>query len=142
MMSEAGSNLKLHYVYVLLAATLLYVATCAPGIVWQDSGVIQYRVFHNDIEGRLGLALSHPLYYILAIAVNNILFGDTACKVNMLTAVISAFAVANIFLLLRLWLGGTFAALLGAASLALSHTGGIPPSRKHTAWRSLCFYSS
>jgi hypothetical protein len=122
MMSKAGSNLKLYYVYVFLTAALLYVATCAPGVVWQDSGVIQYRVFHNDIEGRLGLALSHPLYYILAIAVKNIPYGGVACKVNMMTAVISALAVANLFLLLRLWLGETFSALLGAATLALSHT--------------------
>jgi len=101
---------------------LLYVTTCAPGVVWQDSGVIQYRVFHNDIEGRFGLALSHPLYYILAIAVKNIPFGELAYRINIMTAIISALAVANIFLLLRLWLGETFAALLGAASLALSHT--------------------
>ena len=121
-MSKAGSNLKLNYVYVFLTAALLYVATCAPGVVWQDSGVIQYRVFHNDIEGRLGLALSHPLYYLLAIGVKNIPYGDVACKVNMMTAVISALAVANLYLLLRLWLGGNFAALLGATSLALSHT--------------------
>ncbi len=122
MMSKAGSNLKLYYVYVFLAASLLYVATCAPGVVWQDSGVIQYRVLHNDIEGRFGLALSHPLYYILAIAVKYIPYGGVACKVNMMTAVISALAVANLFLLLRLWLGENFPALLGAATLALSHT--------------------
>jgi len=121
-MYKEGSNLKLHYVYVFITATLLYVATCAPGVLWQDSGLIQYRVFHNDIEGPLGLALSHPLYYILAIAVKNIPYGDAACKVNMMTAIISALAVANLFLLLRLWFGETFPALLGAASLALSHT--------------------
>lgn len=122
MMYEARSNLKVSYVYVFLAVSLLYIATCAPGVVWQDSGVIQYRVFHNDIQGRLGLALSHPLYYILAFAVKYIPIGEVAGRVNMMTAVISALAVANLFLLLRLWLGETFAALLGAATLALSHT--------------------
>ena len=67
-MSKAGSNLEVSYVVVLIAATALYVFTCAPGVVWQDSGVIQYRIWHNDIQGHLGLALSHPLYYIIAIA--------------------------------------------------------------------------
>ncbi len=121
-MPEIGSNLKLSYFTVLLAATMLYVFTCAPGVVWQDSGVIQYRLWHNDVEGKLGLALSHPLYYILAIAAKNIPFGEFAYRINVLTAVISALAVANLFLLLRLWLGETFAAWLGAATLALSHT--------------------
>ena len=121
-MTEAGSNLLKSYIAVLLAAAVLYFATSAPGVVWQDSGVIQYRVWHNDIEGRLGLALSHPLYYILAIAFKSIPLGDVADKVNLMTALISAIAVANLYLLLRLWLDGNFAALLGAATLALSHT--------------------
>jgi len=68
MMPKSSSNLKQSYVAVFLVATALYVLTCAPGVVWQDSGVIQYRVWHNDIQGKLGLALSHPLYYIIAIA--------------------------------------------------------------------------
>ena len=121
-MSKTDSNLKLHYMYVFFAATVLYVVTCAPGVLWQDSGVIQYRVWHNDIEGRLGLALSHPLYYLIAIAAKHIPLGEHAYRVNVLTAVISAFAVANLFLLLRLLLGETFPSLLGAATFALSHT--------------------
>jgi hypothetical protein len=90
--------------------------------VWQDSGVIQYRVLQNDIEGRLGLALSHPLFYMLAIAGKYIFPGEFGYKVNILTAVISAVAVANLFLLLRLWLGSTLPALVGALTLGLSHT--------------------
>jgi hypothetical protein len=121
-MSKTDSNLKLYYIYVFCAAAVLYVVTCAPGVVWQDSGVIQYRVWHNDIEGRLGLALSHPLYYLIAIAVKYVPLGEFAYRVNVLTAVISAFAVANLFLLLRLLLGETFPSLLGAATFALSHT--------------------
>ena len=121
-MSKTDSNLKLLYVYVFCAAAVLYVATCAPGVLWQDSGLIQYRVWHNDIEGRLGLALSHPLYYLIAIVAKHVPLGELAYRINVLTAVISAFAVANLFLLLRLLLGETFPALLGAATFALSHT--------------------
>ena len=122
MTNKAGTNLSSCYMFVFLAAAVLYIATCAPGVVWQDSGVIQYRVWHNDIQGRLGLALSHPLYYLIAIAAKHIPLGEFAYRINVLTAVISALAVANLFLLLRLWLGETFAAWLGAATLALSHT--------------------
>ena len=121
-MFKTNSNLKLHYIYVFCAAVVLYVVTCAPGILWQDSGIIQYRVWHNDIEGRLGLALSHPLYYLIAIAAKHVPLGEFAYRVNVLTAVISAFAVANVFLLLRLLLGETFPSLFGAVTLALSHT--------------------
>jgi hypothetical protein len=115
-------NIKAGYIAVFLIAAGLYAATCAPGAVWQDSGLIQYRVWHNDIEGRLGLALSHPLFYMIAIAAKYIPLGEFGYRVNMLTAVISAVAVANLFLLLRLWLGKTSSTLIGAASLALSHT--------------------
>ena len=147
-MSKAGSNLEVSYVVVLIAATALYVFTCAPGVVWQDSGVIQYRIWHNDIQGHLGLALSHPLYYIIAIAAKKIPLEEFAYRINVMNAVISALAVANLFLLLRLWFdiprqisvdekktadssglinsnsssGAGWAALLGAATLALSHT--------------------
>lgn len=110
------------YVVVLASALVLYTVTCAPGTVWQDSGVIQYRTWHNDIEGKLGLAISHPLFYMLAIGVKYIPVGEFAYRINLLTAIIGAVAVANLFLLLRLWLGETLPAIIGAATLALSHT--------------------
>lgn len=118
----AADNIKTGYVVVLFAASVLYIVSCAPGPVWQDSGVIQYRVLQNDIEGRLGLALSHPLFYMLAIAVKYIFPGGFGYEVNIMTAVISAVAVANLFLLLRLWLGSGLAGLVGALTLGLSHT--------------------
>lgn len=115
-------SIRLGYILVFAAAAVLYAATCAPGPVWQDSGVIQYRVWHNDIEGKLGLALSHPLFYIIAIAAKHIPLGEFAYRVNLTTALISALAVANLFLLLTLWLRSTLPAVVGALSLALSHT--------------------
>jgi len=105
-----------------LIAAGLYIATCAPGPLWQDSGMYQYRIWHNDIEGNLGLALSHPLYHIISIGAKHIPLGEFGYRVNILTAVISALAVANLFLLLRLWLGKSFGAVIGAVTLALSHT--------------------
>ena len=118
----ACDNIKVGYAVVFFAASVLYIATCAPGAVWQDSGMLQYRVWHNDIEGGLGLALSHPLFYMIAIAAKYIPVGGFAYRVNITAAVISAAAVANLFLLLRLWLGKNLDALVGAATLALSHT--------------------
>ena len=121
-MVKTNNNLKASYIAVFLVAAGLYAATCAPGPLWQDSGMYQHRIWHNDIEGNLGLALSHPLYHIIGIGVKHIPLGEFGYRVNILTAVISAVAVANLFLLLRLWLGKSFGALIGAATLALSHT--------------------
>jgi hypothetical protein len=115
-------NLTVSYVVVLLAAAVLYIATCAPGPLWQDSGMYQYRIWHNDIEGKLGLALSHPLYHIIGIGVKYIPLGEFAYRVNLISAIAAAFTIANLFLLLRLWLGKNLPAVLAAITLALSWT--------------------
>jgi hypothetical protein len=82
----------------------------------------QYRIRHNDIEGNLGLALSHPLYHIIGIGVKQIRLGEFAYKINLISAVAAAFTIANLFLLLRIWLGRNLPAVIAAATLALSHT--------------------
>jgi hypothetical protein len=110
------------FLLVFFAAAVLYIATCAPGVVWQDSGVIQYRVWKNQIDSQLGLALAHPLFYIIAIAANSIPIGDPAYKVNLTNAIISALAVANLFLLVYLFSANAYASVVAAMSLALSHT--------------------
>jgi hypothetical protein len=115
-------NLKASYIAVLLAAAVLYVATCAPGPLWQDSGMYQYRIWHNDIEGRLGLALSHPLYHIIGIGVKYIPLGEFGHRINLISAIAAAFTIANLFLLLRLWLGKNLPAIIATATLALSWT--------------------
>jgi len=91
-------------------------------MLWQDSGLIQYRVWNNDIEGFLGLALSHPLFYILAIGAKYIPLGEFAHRVNLVSAIAGAVAVANVFLFVRLWLGRNLPALIAAVTLAFSHT--------------------
>lgn len=122
--NETGvtKNIAVWYLIVLAGAGMLYVLTCAPGSLWQDSGMYQHRIWHNDIEGGLGLALAHPLYHIIGIVVKHIPIGEFAYRINLISAVAAAVAVANLFLLLRLWLGGNFAAVMAAVSLGLSWT--------------------
>jgi len=115
-------KLAQHYAAVLCGALAFYIASCAPGALWQDSGLIQYRIWHNDIEGFLGLTISHPLFYILAIGVKYIPLGEFAYRVNLLSAIAAAVAVANMFLLVRLWLGRNLPAVIAALTLAVSHT--------------------
>ena len=49
-----------------IAGLLFYGWTCAPGVLWQDSAMFQFRVWHVDLRGDLGLVLAHPLYVLLA----------------------------------------------------------------------------
>jgi len=127
------------YVAVLSAAMVLYIVSCAPGALWQDSGLIQYRLWRNDIEGSLGLALSHPLFYMLAIGAKYIPVGEFAHRVNLVSALAAAIAVANTFLLVRLWLGRNLPAVVAAVTLAVSHTfwfhAGI--AETYTLWAAL-----
>ncbi len=110
------------YLIVLATAGVLYIVTCAPTILWQDSGRFVYRIWHNDIQGKLGLALAHPLYIMIGIAVKHIPIGELACRINLISAVFGAVTVANVFLLLRLWLGKSLPAVIAAITFALSHT--------------------
>ena len=119
---RTSSATTARYLAVLVVAAALYAVSCAPGALWQDSGLIQYRLWHRDIEGTLGLAISHPLYYIIAIAASVLPIGEFGHRVNLVSALAGAVAVANLYLLVRLWLGKNFPAVVAAATLALSHT--------------------
>ena len=122
MENHDRKHLTISYFAVLVTAMAVYILSCAPGVLWQDSGMFYYRIWHNDIEGKLGLALSHPLYHMIGIAVKYIPWGEFAYRVNLISAVAAAAAVANVFLLLRLWLGENLPAVLGATTLAFSWT--------------------
>jgi len=121
-MPKTTTRIGIAYLLVLLGAGALYGVSCAPGALWQDSGLIQLRVWHNDIEGFLGLAIAHPLFYIVAIAAKYVPLGSFTHRVNLVSAFAGAVAVANLYLLVRLWVGKGFPALVAALALALAHT--------------------
>ncbi len=110
------------YLIVLFCSLVLYAATCAPVVLWQDSGLFVYRIWHNDLQGNLGIALAHPLYIMIGIAAKFIPVGELAWRINMISAVFGAIAIANLFLLLRLWLDKIWPAVIGAVTLAVSWT--------------------
>jgi hypothetical protein len=129
------------YLAVFCSGLVLYAVSCAPGALWQDSGLIQYRIWHNDIEGFLGLAISHPLFYILGIGAKYIPLGEFGYRVNLVSAVAAAVAIANLFLFVRLWLGRNFPAVIAALTLAFSHTFWAHASiiETYTLWAALFF---
>jgi len=110
------------YVLALAGGLALYVWTIAPGVLWQDSGMYQYRIWHNDIEGNLGIALAHPLYHLIGIAFKYIPIGEFAWRVNLISAISGAVTITNVFLLLLLAVKKIASAVVGAMSLALSWT--------------------
>ncbi len=110
------------YAAAFAAALVLYLASMAPGVLWQDSGLAQVRTIRRDLYGDLGLALSHPLYYVFTIAFQALPFRESAFKTNLVSAVFGAVTVANVFLLLRLLSGGLRGAAVGAISVAVAHT--------------------
>ncbi|HUU98534.1 MAG TPA: DUF2723 domain-containing protein [Phycisphaerae bacterium] len=110
------------YLVALLAALVFYLVSMAPGPLWQDSGLAQVRVLQGDLHGNFGLALSHPLYYVLAIGFQYLPLGESAFKTNLVSAVFGALTVANAFLLLRVVTRRRTPAVVGALSLAVAHT--------------------
>ena len=110
------------YLVVLALTMVLYGVSAAPDIVWQDAGMAIMRTWHGDYEGRLGLALSHPGYYLLTGMASSVPWGEFAWRVNVFSAICGALAVANVWLLIRVWTGDARAAAIGAIALAVSHT--------------------
>ncbi|MCK4998170.1 MAG: DUF2723 domain-containing protein, partial [Anaerohalosphaera sp.] len=121
-MFKEKSNIAGSYLVVLVLAVVLYALTCSRGPLWQDSGMIQYRVWHNDITGGLGLALSHPLFYMLAIAAKYIPYIGLAAAVSLVSVLGGAITVANVFLLVRLSVNRLFPAIIAAVSISISWT--------------------
>lgn len=110
------------YLKALLLAGGLYVLTVAPGPLWQDSGLAQNRTLAHDFIGPGGLALSHPLYYLLTISFQNLPFHESAYKTNLVSVVFGAVTVANVVLLIGLLTGRWGGAAIGGMSLAVAHT--------------------
>ena len=105
-----------------LLAFALYAVTCAPGVLWGDSATYQVRIATGQLESPLGLALTHPLYIVLARAFSRLTAGDIAWRVNLFSATCAAAAVGLLFQFLRRVCGSALPAAAGCAMLAVSHT--------------------
>lgn len=117
-----------NYVLIFLGTLLIYGLCCAPGYLWQDSGLIQYRTLNKDITGPFGLALSHPLYYLLTIGLTQCLPQAFPHGVNLISSFFAALTVANVYLLVCIWTNAKLPALIASLTLAFSHT----------FWRNAC----
>ena len=105
-----------------VAGFALYYATCMRGVIWQDSAIFQYRVWRFDLNGELGLALAHPLYIFFAKLFSLLPTGNFAFRVNLFSALCGAVAVGLCVRLLFVLTESILAAVVGATTLAVSHT--------------------
>jgi len=120
--SPASSRWKL-YVLMLVLFVVLYALTAQRGPAWQDSGAYQWRILNFDLEGDLGLALAHPLLVLLSKLFSFIPILPVALRINLLSALCGAVAVANVAMLVRrLAPNRASAAWIAAGFLAMAHT--------------------
>jgi hypothetical protein len=101
---------------------LLYYFTAMPSVGWMDSAMFQFRTWHNDLAGELGLVLAHPLYIVLTRACTFIPIGDFAFRVNLCSVFCGAFSLGFCASLLWRLTRSTLAAAVGTLVLAVSHT--------------------
>jgi len=106
----------------IFGGSLLYTLTCAPGVLWQDSGMFQYRVRSGDLTGIQGLPLAHPLYILLAGLFAKLPLGDHAFRVNLFSSLCGAIALGLTADLVLCLTRSRTAAICGVVLLGVSHT--------------------
>ncbi len=101
-----------------LLAFAAYFVTLAPGLLPADVAEFQ------TLAVTLGYAhpTGYPVYLLLAKASTAIPLGDVPYRVNLLSAVMGATAVAGLYLLGRVLVGRRWVPLAGALALAASPT--------------------
>ena len=111
------------YAAVALLFGALYALTAQHGPAWQYAGMFQLRAVDFDLKGWLDLARSHPLLIAIGGLFQYLPAGDLAWRINMMSAVCGALAVANVALLVRRLAPETpAAAWVAAPAFGLAHT--------------------
>jgi len=105
-----------------VSATILYLATMAPGELWGDSGDCQLRVLAGEFDDPRELARAHVTFYAVAIAVHRWLGVDAALSANVVTALAGAVTIANFAVLAGMVGQQRLAIVAATAMMMLSHT--------------------
>lgn len=116
------SAIVIGWLVTFVVALAVYAATANRGVQWQDSGDRMLRILVKDPVGTMGLALSHPLHHWLGRIVVAGHFGEPAVVATLLSSLMGAIAVANVFGCVRTLTRHTGAAVFAAASLGVAHT--------------------
>ncbi|TAK62056.1 MAG: DUF2723 domain-containing protein, partial [Dehalococcoidia bacterium] len=99
-------------------ALAVYVATLAPTVMWYDMGEFATAASTLGIAHNTG----YPLLILLGKAFTFLPVGDAAYRVNLMSAVFTALAVALVFGIIHDLTGDAVAAAIGALTLAFAST--------------------
>jgi hypothetical protein len=119
--SRAGRAPVALWLLGVAGALILYVATLAPDLVWQDSGAYQLNACLLNLSRPGDAVRVHPWFLFVAHGIG-LLGVNYAYAANLASAIGTALAVGNVLLLVRLVTGRTLAAVVAAVSLAVAHT--------------------
>jgi hypothetical protein len=100
----------------------LYTTTMAPGIVWHDAGDYQVRVARLTLRQPGDAVRVHPFYIVLGHGLGRLGIWDFAKAASVASALGTALAVANLWLLVWLLVRNAGAASVGALACMLAHT--------------------
>ncbi len=101
-----------------LLAFIAYLRTLAPTVMWYDRGEFAVGSYVLGIAHNTG----YPLYMLLGKLFTLLPVGDVAYRVNLMSAVFAALAVAVAFLIVRLLTRKVAPALAAGATLAFIST--------------------
>jgi len=107
---------------VFLSFAALYLLTTQRGVGWQDSGIFQYRILQGVWYAGEGLARAHPLYTALGRLILRLPLGAYTWRLNALSGIGMALAVANLAAILLELESRPWVAVAGAAILGVAHT--------------------
>lgn len=105
-----------------LLAFQLYYFTGSRTIQWQDSGQFTLRIGLGMLENEWGLALVHPLHYMLGRLAMLLMPWNIPWAITAVSALGGAAAVGLCFSLTERLTASRAAALYGALTLMLAHT--------------------
>jgi len=118
-----ASNCKTSTIWwiIFILASSLYGLTAQTSAAWQDSGTFQWRILIGDYVGTFGLVCAHPMLILFGQIAKLIPVGDILWKLNFISGLGMAVALANFMALITLLTNNRKVAILFTAILGLSH---------------------
>jgi hypothetical protein len=111
-----------YWVLVFVVASAFYGLTAQTTIPWQDSARFQWRILTQDYFWLDGVgANAHPLLIVIGQIVKNIPIGDLFWRLNWISGLGMAAALANFMAVVMLLTNRRWVALLFTAMFGLSH---------------------
>jgi hypothetical protein len=110
------------WIFIFVAAVILYVLTLAPGLVWQDQGDYQYQTALCNLIRPGDLVRVHPLYILTAHILGRTGLFSYAYAANLVNALATCLTIANVYLITMLLVRRVWPAFLAAATYAMAHS--------------------